>query len=61
MIKKINIRVKNVRYGSYVTDGKINATLPKTTPIDDITLEMAMELIANKKAKGPVKKRFKKN
>ena len=55
------MEIKNGRYGSYVTDGKINATLPKTTPIDDITLELAMELIANKKAKGPAKKRFKKN
>ena len=58
---KKTLEIKNGRYGSYVTNGTINATLPKTTPIDDITLEMAMELIANKKAKGPVKKRFKKN
>ena len=58
---KNTLEIKNGRYGSYVTDGKINATLPKTTPIDDITLELAMELIANKKAKGPAKKRFKKN
>ena len=43
-----------------LTDGKINATLPKTTPMDDITLDIAIELIANKKAKGLKKRRFKK-
>jgi len=56
------IEIKDGRYGAYVTDGKINATLPKTTPADDITLEIAIQLIADKKAKGPAKKRrFKKN
>ena len=55
------IEIKDGRYGSYVTDGKINATLPKTTPAEDVTLEIAIELIAEKKAKGPAKKRqFKK-
>ena len=45
----------------YVTDGKINATLPKGQSADDISLETAIQLIADKKAKGPVKKRrFKK-
>ena len=57
---KTTIEIKNGRYGAYVTDGKINATLPKTTPMDDITLDIAIELIANKKAKGPTKRRFKK-
>ena len=58
---KSAIEIKDGRYGAYVTDGKINATLPKTTPADDITLEIAIQLIADKKAKGPVKKRrFKK-
>ena len=53
------IELKDGRYGAYVTDGKINATLPKTTLPDDVTLAIAMELIAAKKAKGPTK-RFKK-
>ena len=50
------IELKDGRYGAYVTDGKINATLPKTTPADGVTLEMALKLIADKKAKGPTKK-----
>ena len=57
---KTAIEIKDGRYGAYVTNGKINATLPKTTQMDDITLEIAIQLIADKKAKGPMKKRFKK-
>ncbi|MBT6871168.1 MAG: hypothetical protein HOA66_06920, partial [Candidatus Marinimicrobia bacterium] len=50
------IELKDGRYGAYVTDGKINATLPKSTSPDDVTLEMAVKLIAEKKVKGPTKK-----
>ena len=54
---KTAIEIKDGRYGAYVTNGKINATLPKATPMDDITLEIAIQLIADKKAKGPVRKK----
>ena len=54
------IEIKDGRYGAYVTDGKINATLPKSTLSDDVTLDIALQLIADKKAKGPSKRRFKK-
>ena len=54
------IEIKDGRYGAYVTNGKINATLPKATPPDDITLEAALQLIAEKKAKGPSKRQFRK-
>ena len=57
---KAAIEIKNGRYGAYVTNGKINATLPKATLMDDITLEIAIQLISDKKSKGPVKRRFKK-
>ena len=39
------------RYGPYVTDGQQNATVPKGTPLDALTLEQAMELLATPKAK----------
>jgi DNA topoisomerase-1 len=55
---KSAIEIKDGRYGPYVTDGKVNATLPKITPADDITLEIAIQLIADKKAKGPVRKKY---
>jgi len=54
------IEVKDGRYGAYVTNGKINATIPKGTEPNSITLEQALEMIKAKIAKGPAKKRFKK-
>ena len=47
------------RYGPYVKYEKVNATLPKGTDPQDVTLEMALEYIAAKIAKGPTKKRRK--
>ena len=58
---KAEIEIKNGRYGAYVTDGNINVTLPKGKVLENITLNIAIQLIADKKAKGPKKKRrFKK-
>ncbi len=53
-----NIELKDGRYGPYVTNGKINATIPKGENIESLKLERAIELILEKKAKGP-SKRFK--
>jgi DNA topoisomerase I len=49
--------VKEGRFGPYVTDGEYNATLRKGDTADDITLERAVELLAEKRAKGPTQKR----
>ncbi|GAA3599908.1 type I DNA topoisomerase [Klugiella xanthotipulae] len=51
------IKVKDGRFGPYVTDGVTNATIPKGESVDEITFERAVELLAIKRAKGPVKKR----
>ena len=40
------IQVKTGRYGPYVTDGQINATIPKGREPGDVTLDQALELIA---------------
>ena len=48
--------VKDGRFGPYVTDGQVNATLRKGDEVETITLERAAELLAEKRAKGPVKK-----
>ena len=40
------------RFGPYVKCGKINATLPKGTAPEDLTLEAALELVAAKAAAG---------
>ena len=53
-----SIELKDGRYGAYVTNGKINATIPKSENIESLKLERAIELILEKKAKGPTK-RFK--
>ena len=46
------VAVMNGRYGPYVKWEKINATLPKGTEPDAVTMEIAVELIAAKAAKG---------
>ncbi|MCP4318861.1 MAG: type I DNA topoisomerase [Hyphomicrobiales bacterium] len=46
------ITVRDGRYGPYVNWGKINATLPKNADPQSITVEKALEMIAEKAAKG---------
>ncbi|MDR3034334.1 MAG: DNA topoisomerase I, partial [Kitasatospora sp.] len=52
--------VKDGRFGPYVTDGETNATLRKDDEVETITPERAFELLAEKRARGPVKKTAKK-
>ncbi|MEV7216697.1 type I DNA topoisomerase [Kitasatospora cineracea] len=52
--------VKDGRFGAYVTDGETNATLRKDDEVETITPERAFELLAEKRARGPVKKAAKK-
>ncbi|MDR3528354.1 MAG: type I DNA topoisomerase [Rhizomicrobium sp.] len=47
------IKVMKGRYGAYVTDGTTNATLPKDSEPETVTLEDALRLIAERVAKGP--------
>lgn len=49
--------IKDGRYGPYVTDGETNVTVPRDTTVEDITLDRAIELMAEKRAKGPTKRR----
>lgn len=44
------------RYGPYVKHGKTNASLPKGVALEDVTLEQALALLAEKKAKKPAPK-----
>ena len=44
-------QIKDGRYGIYITDGKVNATLPKDLDYKSVDLKQAIELINNKKAK----------
>jgi DNA topoisomerase-1 len=46
--------VKEGRFGAYVTDGETNATLRKDDDPETITPERGAELLAEKRARGPV-------
>jgi len=50
------VNVMDGRYGPYIKFGKVNATLPKGTEPADVTMEQAVQLIAEKFAKGGKKK-----
>lgn len=50
------IRVRDGRFGPYVTDGVTNATIPRGDDVESIDFERAVELLADKRAKGPAKK-----
>jgi DNA topoisomerase-1 len=52
--------IKDGRFGPYVTDGETNASLRKGDDVLSITDERAAELLADRRARGPVKKRAKK-
>ncbi len=49
---KAPVEICSGRYGPYARHGKVNATLPKDTTPEEITLEQALELIAARAAKG---------
>jgi DNA topoisomerase-1 len=51
------IAVLEGRYGPYVKWEKVNATLPKDVKPEDVTLEMAVALVAEKAAKKGTKKK----
>ncbi len=51
-----NIVVKEGRFGPYITDGITNITVPRDTDIEELTRERAVELLADKRARGPVKR-----
>ena len=46
---------KDGRFGPYVTDGEYNASLRKGDSVEELTLERAAELLAEKRAAGPPK------
>jgi len=53
------IRIKDGRFGPYVTDGVTNATIPRGEEIEDVDFDRAVQLLADKRAKGPAKPRAK--
>jgi DNA topoisomerase-1 len=51
------VTVREGRFGPYVTDGETNASLRKGDDVESITIERAAELLADRRARGPVTKK----
>ncbi|MBV9293513.1 MAG: type I DNA topoisomerase [Frankiales bacterium] len=47
------VTVREGRFGPYVTDGETNASLRKGDSVEDVTIDRAAELLAERRAKGP--------
>ncbi|MGH3648130.1 MAG: type I DNA topoisomerase [Micromonosporaceae bacterium] len=45
--------IKEGRFGPYATDGETNASLRRGDEVEEITIERASELLAERRAKGP--------
>ena len=50
------IVLKEGRFGPYVTDGETNASLRKGDDPETVSLDRALELLAERRAKGPAKR-----
>ncbi|GJE75573.1 type I DNA topoisomerase [Methylorubrum suomiense] len=57
----LDLVVKAGKYGPYVSDGSVNATLPKSVAAESLTLAQAIELIEAKRAAGGSKKPVRKS
>lgn len=56
-VSEKKIVVKDGRFGPYITDGVTNITVPRSETIESLTHTRAVELLAEKRAKGPVKRK----
>src|SRR6056297_3801787 len=54
------VKILDGRFGPYVTDGETNASLRKGMDPQEMTFEAALDLLAERAAKGPTKKKKKK-
>ncbi|MGO1637748.1 type I DNA topoisomerase [Ancrocorticia populi] len=55
-VSEKTVLLKDGRFGPYVTDGTVNASLKRDDDPNMITNERAYELLAERRAKGPAKK-----
>jgi DNA topoisomerase-1 len=46
------VQVFSGKYGPYVKHGKVNATIPKETPVEEVTLAQALSLLEERIARG---------
>ena len=59
-ITENEVRILDGRFGPYATDGVTNASLRKGMEPSEMTFEQALDLLAERAAKGPAKKKKKK-
>ncbi len=59
-ITEKEVKILDGRFGPYVTDGETNASLRKGMDAKEMTFEAAIDLLAERAAKGPRKKKKKK-
>jgi DNA topoisomerase-1 len=50
-LSKLNVVAKTGQFGLYVTDGVVNATVPKEEPLDELTPDRAFELLMIRREK----------
>jgi DNA topoisomerase-1 len=51
------IRIKDGRFGAYVTDGETNATIPRGEDVESVDFARAVQLLVDKRLKGPAPKK----
>ncbi len=56
-ITEKEVKILDGRFGPYVTDGETNASLRKDMNPTEMTFEAALDLLAERAAKGPTKKK----
>jgi DNA topoisomerase-1 len=52
-VTKQPVKLLSGRYGNYVTDGVTNATLPRDYTAESLTFQQALDLLAERAARGP--------
>lgn len=55
-VSQKKVTVKDGRWGPYITDGTTNISVPSSESVEGLSEERAFELLAEKRAKGPVKR-----
>ena len=58
--KDVELKILSGRYGPYVTDGSVNASIPKGTDPQEVDMDDALELLARARARKKGKKGRKK-
>ncbi len=54
------VKLLEGRYGPYVTDGQVNASIPRGSDPNELTFDAALDLLAERAARAPKKKGTKK-